>query len=328
MSQLRPALLALLCGLALPAGALLIPGTHTGAITVVTGLVYHTVGDEALHLDLAYPTQDPASTNLTVALLYLHGGGFQSGDRSGYASAIRAMARQGVFAASADYRLADGSPGRKFPAAVLDAACAVRWIKAHAAEYRVDPARIGITGGSAGGNLALMVGLAPEIADADPARPHAQFDSRVRAVVNYCGPTDYLRLLESAHTADRLVVLKYLKGGNVPTVRASARAASPLYYVDPRDPPVLTLHGTRDRIVPFASAQSLDRAMRAAGVPHTLIPLPQGDHPGLGGPPYRDRIHQETFDFVRRHLADEPAQSAGGAGSSHPSAPGGTGSVR
>lgn len=326
MSQLRPALLALLCGLALPARALLLPGTHTGAIAVVTGVVYHTVGGQDLRLDLACPAQDPASTNLTAALLYLHGGGFQKGNRRAYAGPMRAMARQGVFAATADYRLADGSPGRKFPAAVQDAACAVRWIKAHAAEYRVDPRHIAILGGSAGGNLALMVALAPELADAETNRPYAEFDSRVCGAINFCGPTDYLRQLEAEKSPDRMSVFRYLRGGTLRALRASARAASPIYQLDPADPPVLSLHVTGDRVVPFANAEALDEAMKAAGLSHVLVPIVGDQHAGVI---YQDQVDRETVAFLRRLLSDPPAQSAtGGAGSSKPSAPGGTGSVR
>jgi acetyl esterase/lipase len=280
------------------------PGAFSGAITQELGVVYRTVDGADLKLDLAYPAQDPKSTTNTVAILYVHGGGFQTGGRRDYAAQVQAVARRGIFAASVDYRLADGTPQRKFPAAVQDVACAVRWIKAHAAQYHVDASRIGITGGSAGGNLALMVAVAPELWDADTNRPYAEFDSRVKAVVNYCGPTDYLTMLRAKRGTTREDVIKYLKGGSAKAVIASAREASPVYHLDPTDPPILTLHGTADTMVPYENATRLEKAMKAAGLSHRLIPLPNGDHPGLGGISYRDKVSQETYDFFLKHLVD------------------------
>lgn len=265
-------------------------------------IVYDSKFGENLKLDLAYPVDLPVEGQLRPAVIYVHGGGFVRGNRQGYSNEIEQAASRGFVAITVDYRLADGRDSHRFPAAVNDVGTAVRWLKANAGQYHVDPDRIGITGGSAGGNLALMVGLAPEVADRDAGRSYSEYDSSVKAVVNYCGPTDYLEMVKARRKADPLHIKKYLKGKSVRQLKASAKKASPVYYLDKDDPPVLTLHGDIDTVVPYANAKKLDKAMKEAGLNHQLIELTGADHPGLSKIRYRDRIAEETLNFFSKHL--------------------------
>lgn len=280
-------------------GSSVVPVASNGLVRLV-GVVFATNGGQRLMMDLVYPATNDSSAGLRPALIYVHGGGFTAGKRQSYARNVEWAARNGFVAATVDYRLADGRANTKFPAAIRDVAAAVRWLKTHAADHGVDPNRIALLGGSAGGNLALMAGLASEAWDQQPDRPWPDVDSRVQAIVNYCGPVDYVPMLSvKKKTATHLDVAKYLPGASPARKKEFARKAGPLPYLDEKDPPVLTMHGTADPVVPFHNAELLDQMMKEKGLRHRLVPLPGAGHDSFEDEPFKRVVDRETLAFLR-----------------------------
>ncbi len=217
-------------------------------------------------------------------LLWIHGGGWRGGSRADESPALP-FVDSGYVVASIDYRL---SGQAVWPAQIHDAKAAVRWLRAHAATLHLDTARIVAWGTSSGGHLAALLGVTTPadglegdvviVGPPDDARAHG---SHVRAVVNFYGPTNFLEYVPrrwSRHSS-----VGQLLGCAVKDCLDRARAASPLTYITPHDPPFFITHGTRDPTVPFSQAVTLDSALRAAGVPVLFVPLPGADH---GGPSF------------------------------------------
>ena len=193
-------------------------------------------------------------------------------------------------------------PKETFPAQVQDVKAAVRWVKRHAKDYDIDPDRIGAIGFSAGGHLALMLGLtAPSDGLEGPASDGAP-DSRVKAVVNFFGPTD----LAASDIPERSKPLvKDFLGGTAQEKPDLAAKASPLTYVSKDDVPVLTFQGTRDPLVPPTQATKLAKAMSDAGVPGRVELLIGAQH-GWGGHEL-ERTKAETFAFFDSYLKTSAA---------------------
>lgn len=261
-------------------------------------LTYGKGGDRDLKLDLARPEGDgPFPT-----LVFIHGGGWRGGSRAGYRAEIVEAAKRGYVAVTVSYRLTEpddqGTAKHPFPAQVHDVKCAVRWLRANAAKYHVDPDRIGATGGSAGGHLSLMLGLSDATAKLEGSGGHAEQSSRVQAVVNYFGPTDMSALYGTSGGA-RPIVASFL-GGTPEELRDRYLAASPTTHVSKDDPPVLSLHGADDRLVPPDQARALDKKMREAGAPHTLTILDGQGH-GFGGQASA-KARTALYEFFDKHL--------------------------
>ena len=214
-------------------------------------------GNEAWKLDLAMP-KEPAKA-ARPALVFVHGGGWRSGDKGLAKFLGQAVngAQKGYVCVSVNYRLSGEAP---FPAAVEDVKCAVRWLRAHAQDYGVDPNRIGAMGISAGGHLVLMLGLAPKEAGLEGDGPWQEFSSMVQAVVSSCGPASFI--------GGRLEFLNrpgaFLSGPEE-TLEERTKQASPITYVGPNAPPMLIIQGTDDNTVPVAQADNLVEALKAAG---------------------------------------------------------------
>lgn len=218
-------------------------------------------------------------------LLWMHGGGWRGGHRSDECPALP-FVDSGYVVASIDYRL---SGQAIWPAQIHDAKAAVRWLRAHAATLRLDTARIVAWGTSAGGHLAALLGVTTPADSLEGDVPIVKafgdttaHGSHVRAVVNYYAPTNFLEYLPRRWSRQSSV--GQLLGCAVKDCLDRARAASPLTYITPHDPPFFITHGTRDPTVPFSQAVTLDSALRAAGVPVLFVPVPGADH---GGPPFR-----------------------------------------
>lgn len=276
-------------------------------------IVYRRVGETVLKLDLIQPAGQPADPKVSErypAIVFVHGGGWYTGNREQYHNEMRVAAEHGYVAVTVTYRLTSppGGPGiNRFPAQISDIRAALRWLRAHAEEYQVDPNRIGIKGASAGGHLSLLAGVLDEsqIPDSsDEPQEHKDQSSRVQAVVNYYGPTDLPELYAAATKAGPM--LEQLLGGTPVTVPELFHLASPVAHLSPDDAPVLTIHGGRDRVVPESQARRLDEKARDAGVSHELLILPDQAH-GFGGTD-RDRATEATYAFFDRHLKERQQQ--------------------
>jgi acetyl esterase/lipase len=267
-------------------------------IEVAEDLVYETVGDRELRLDLARPA---GAEGPVPAIIAIHGGAWRGGDKADLRNLLAELAGAGYVAISPEYRFC---PEHTFPAQVHDVKAAVRWLKRNAEEYGVDPDRIGAVGFSAGGHLALMLGLTgPDDGLEGPGADDDGddgVDTRVHAVVNFFGPTDLM-------TDDLPPISVPLRndfiGGTPEEKPEEARAASPLTHVSAGDPPVLTFQGTADPLIPTAQATALASAMAEAGVPGRVELILGAGH-GFAGPDI-PRTKRATFEFFDRHLKGE-----------------------
>jgi acetyl esterase/lipase len=259
--------------------------------TAEQDIVYTKLGATELKLDLARPADGKGPF---PGILVIHGGAWRGGNKADVSPILPEFARHGYVAVSPQYRLC---PRETFPVQVHDVKAAVRWMKTNASKYRIDPNRIGAIGFSAGGHLAMMLGvtgpedgLEGEVASGAP-------DSRVKAVVNYFGPAD-LGAKDFPDISKPLV--RDFLGASPQEKPELAAKASPRTYVSQDDAPILTFQGTKDPLVPFTQAIGLAEAMTAAGVPGRVELLVGAQH-GWGGAEM-DRTKTETFHFLDRHL--------------------------
>lgn len=228
-----------------------------GGVVETKDIEYGRVGDRALLLDLYRPEkmEGPAP-----GLIFIHGGGWYAGDKRDYKYYTVRFAERGFVVATIGYRYSDEAP---FPGCVEDAKCAVRWMRAHAEELNIDPQRIAAIGGSAGGHLSMMAGYSSDVPELEGTGGHAEFSSRPDLVVNLYGPTD----ATVPELRDNPIGYRFLRKTYEEDPELYRRL-SPLYYVDPSDPPTLVIHGTVDSIVPVEQADLLVEKFIETGVPH------------------------------------------------------------
>jgi acetyl esterase/lipase len=280
--------------------ALAIAPVTAGEITVVPNLTYATVGEVNLQLDLAMPKEGDGPF---PAIVFIHGGGWSGGSRHAFRMKMEEAARRGYVAATVSYRLTQpdketGKPKEPFPAQIHDCKAAIRWLRAHADEYKIDPQHIGVTGASAGGHLSLLVGLTDKSDKLEGDEGHLDQSSRVQAVVNIFGPTDLSICYQSSPGA--VGFLKAFCAGTPEDARDQYLAGSPIQYVSRDDPPVLTVHGDKDTLVPPAQARILDERMKAAGAKHELMILPEQGH-GFQGDAAK-KADDAAWDFFAKYL--------------------------
>ena len=270
MSQLRNSLaLALVFLAAAPAAAQKdtpVPAT----VTFEKGIEYTNPDNQHLQLDLARPKTGDGPF---PCVLCIHGGGFRAGNRQGYDGLIVRLAEKGYVAVTVSYRLAPKYP---FPAAVHDTKAAVRWLRANAKTYHIDPARIGVTGGSAGGHLAQFLAVTADVKEFEGDGGNPKESSAVTCVVNVYGPSDFTK--SYGKSVDAAEVLPLFLGGNLEKARARHVKASPLYWVTPNAAPTLCVHGTDDKYVAVEQAEWLVDKLKAAGVEAELLKLDGAGH--------------------------------------------------
>jgi acetyl esterase/lipase len=268
-------------------------------VLVQDNVEYANPDGQHLQLTLARPSKGAGPF---PAVLCIHGGGFRAGSRQGYNALIRRLASRGYVAATVSYRLAPKYP---FPAAVHDVKAAVRWLRAHAADLKLDPNRIGAHGGSAGGHLAQFLGVTADIPEFE-GEGNRQVSSRVSCVVNYYGPSDFTQ--SYGKSVDAAEVLPLFLGGNLEQARGRHVQASPLYWVSPRSAPTLCVHGTRDNYVAYEQATWLVERLKAAAVEAELLSLEGAGH-GFSGEA-ATRAEAAMVSFFDRHLKPEARTNA------------------
>lgn len=272
--------------------------TAAEEIEVQKAIVYGKGGDVALKLDLARPKSEGPHP----AIVFIHGGGWRAGSRGGYRAEIERAAKRGYVAVTVTYRLTqpdkNGKAKHPFPAQVHDVKCAVRWLRANAKKYAVDPQRIGATGGSAGGHLSLMLGVTDGTHKLEGNGGYPDRSSRVQAVVNYFGPTDMAFLASSSKGA--APILASFLGGGPKEAKAAYTASSPITYASKDDPPTLTLHGAVDTLVPPSQASRFDARMKEVGAKHTTI-LYEGQGHGFRGET-NQTARTAMYEFFDKHL--------------------------
>ncbi|MDB6118865.1 MAG: mlhB [Verrucomicrobiaceae bacterium] len=247
--------------------------------------------DQHLQVNIAQPKE---ATGPFPAVVCIHGGGFRAGKREGYDKLLLTLAQHGYVAITVTYRLA---PEFKFPAAVYDCKAAVRWLRANAAKYHVDPANIGTMGGSAGGHLAQFLGVTEGVKQFD-GEGNLDQSSAVKCVVNFFGPSDFTK--SYGKSVDAAEVLPLFLGGDLTTKLKEHIIASPLYWVTPAAAPTLFLHGTADQYVAFEQAQWICDKLKAAQVETELVPFEGALH-GLKSVP-TEKTDALMIDFFDKHL--------------------------
>jgi len=237
----------------------------------------------------------PKEPGLHPAILAIHGGGFRAGSRKGYQSTCAMLVQHGYVCATADYRLAPAAP---FPAAVYDVKAAVRYLRANAARLGVQEAKIGVMGGSAGGHLALFLGVTGNVPEFEGDGPNRDQSSRVSVVVDYYGPSDLTR--SYGRSVDAAEVLPLFLGGDVAHARAMHLRASPLFWVTPDAAPTLAIQGTKDRYVNYEQSVWMIDRLLAAGVEAELESIEGADH-GFKGADL-ERADKRMLGFFDRFL--------------------------
>lgn len=268
---------------------------------------FGTGGDVKLLQHVARPK---GVTSLVPGIVCIHGGGWTQGNRNDFREVVNEFASAGYVATTIEYRLA---PEHRWPAQIEDCKCAVRWMRAHASQLGVDPDRIGVMGGSAGGHLAALVGLMEPSDGLEGEGGWADQSSQVQAVVNFFGPTDLLKEFEHQEKGKVLAalvkhdvnVLQQFLGGTPQQVPEAYKMASPMTHVSRYDPPMLILQGTHDILVPYDQSLKLAAALARNGNKGRLELIFGAGH-GWDGPEL-DRTKLAIFEFLRMHLAASPA---------------------
>jgi acetyl esterase/lipase len=263
---------------------------------VYPDISYVTGGHELQKLDLYLPEQ---GENLPL-ILWIHGGAWRSGGKEQLqASQLFDFLAEGYAVASVDYRL---SQHAIFPAQIQDCKAAVRWLRAHAERYGLDPDRFGAWGPSAGGHLVALLGTAGDVGEFETGE-NLNYSSRVQAVADFFGPTDFLQM--DAHRLPEGLVHGLpdspearLVGGLIEANRDKVAQANPITYVSEDDPPFLIVHGDSDPLVPHHQSELLADALRKADVPVVFYTVKGGRHGGFSDP----KVRQLVKDFFAEHL--------------------------
>lgn len=261
-------------------------------VTFDTGIEYANPDGQHLQLNIARPKK---SDGPVPAVLCIHGGGFRAGKRESYDAQCIRLAQHGYVAMTVSYRLAPKFP---FPAAIHDVKAAVRWARANATKYQIDPERIGVTGGSAGGHLAQFLGVTADVKEFEGKGGNADQSSKVACVVNVYGPSDFTK--SYGKSVDAAEVLPLFLGGNLETARKRHIQASPLYWVTPNAAPTLCIHGTNDKYVAHEQAVWLIDKLKAASVEAELVTLEGAGH-GFQGKD-AEKAEKAMFAFFDGHL--------------------------
>ncbi len=248
--------------------------------TLVPNVTYATASNTELKLDLYLP-RNPAGA--VPVVVYFHGGGWVEGRKEGNSLHLLPWLTMGWAAVNVEYRLARSAPA---PAAVEDVRCALRWIGVHCRQYGLDSSRIVLTGHSAGGHLALIAGMLPEASPFNRQCPSEEShrwrdgvepEVKAAAIINWFGITDVNDVLEGVNA--KHYAIEWF--GSSADRAELAKQLSPLSYVRSGLPPILTVHGDADPIVPYDEAVRLHAALDKAGVPNQLVTIHGGGHGGF-----------------------------------------------
>lgn len=261
---------------------------------------------QSLHLLL--PKQRKAGEKLPV-VVWIHGGAWRAGDKNSGIGRLRPYVSSGRYiGASIGYRLSDEA---QWPAQIHDCKAAVRWLRGNAEKYGIDPERIGVFGSSAGGHLVAMLGTSSGVKKLEgDLGVHDDQSSKVQCVVNFYGPAEMLTMNDHDSTMDHDAPdspESKLLGGTLQEIKELAREASPITHISKDDPPMLHIHGTADKLVPYPQSVVFDKALRKAGCTTALLTVKDGGHGGFRNPKVDETV-QRFFDHHLRGIkADIPS---------------------
>lgn len=256
--------------------------------------VYGVANNYQLKLDVwqQHNAKEPLPT-----VIYIHGGGWIWGDRTGAVPQLLPYLEKGWNAVNVEYRMANVSLA---PAAVADCRCALRWVIQHAKEYGIDANRLVLTGHSAGGHLSLITAMLDQSAGLDSNCPGTE-PLKVAAVVNWYGISDVTDLLFGPNYKNYADMWLGTQANRVDV----AKRVSPLTYVRKDLPPILTIHGDADDVVPYSHATRLHAALDKVGATNKLITIKGGKHGGFSDADYQS-AYEQVFQFLDRNV--QPTQ--------------------
>jgi acetyl esterase/lipase len=278
-----------------------VPTAFPDGVTMHRDVVYQTLPGYRPQIVDVYV---PATPGPHPLVLYIHGGGWMgghtrhSGALADFPKVLAALAAEGFTVASLEYRL---SGEAAFPAQLKDSNAALRFLRAHAADYRIDPKRVGVWGGSAGGHLAALTALTCRNTELDPASAN---DGCVQAAVTWYGVYDFTGMTATPDGNAAGARLLHCAGTCPPD---KIRMVSPVSYIDAKDPPFLLIHGNDDKVVPVAQSHTGEATLKKAGVSVESIYIPGVDHSFIGANPAATRdatlwATNATFDFFHAKL--------------------------
>lgn len=257
-------------------------------------VTYGVANNYALKLDV-WQRKDAKTPPPT--LIYYHGGGWIFGDRTGATLYFLPYLAMGWNVINVEYRMASVSPA---PAAVEDCRCALRWAVRNAKQYNIDTKKIVLTGHSAGGHLSLIAGMLPEGTGLDnncyAASKYGDVKIEVAAIVNWYGVSDVNDLIQGPNLKNYSMMWL----GSQTDAEATAKRVSPLNYVRAGLPPVFTIHGDHDDVVPYDQSVRLHKALTAAGVSNELVTIKGGGHGQFSDAQLED-AYAKLYAFLREH---------------------------
>jgi len=269
-------------------------GSITAPYRIVPNITYITANNYDAKLDV-YSRTDTQAPQPTI--IYIHGGGWTAGAKETQLFNLFPYLEMGWNAVNVEYRLARVSGA---PAAVEDCLCALRWVIRNAKQYGFDTTKLVVSGGSAGGHLALTTGMIPASAGLDRQCPGTE-ELKVAAIVDWYGITDVADLLEGENM--RTYAVQWL--GATPNRVEIAKRVSPLTYVRPGIPPIISIQGDADPTVPYSHSVHLMEALQKAGVDHELVTIPGGKHGN-----FTRAENQKAFVAIKAFLARHGMTSA------------------
>ncbi len=251
-------------------------------ITAIKNVTYKTIDSGDLQLDI-YKRKDlegPAPT-----MIFIHGGAWKKGKREDYLPYLIDYAKKGYITITISYRFSNVA---KFPAAAQDVSCAIKWVKSNAAEYGIDPDRIAVVGGSAGGHLALLIGYGGDesVFNQDCK---SEVSSDVKVIVDFYGPVD----MTTPYAVGTEEVLSFM-GTTYEKNPALYKLSSPSTFISSDDPPTLIFQGTIDALVPVSQSDSLNSWLQQVGVPH--------DYHRLKGWPHTMDAAKEVNEYCQFYV--------------------------
>ena len=248
-------------------------------------------------LDIYQPSQRNAEK--LPAIVFIHGGGWRQGDKMMGGRRVVPFVRSGNYVGiSVGYRLSDEAI---WPAQIHDVKAAIRFIRANADKYGIDPQKIGLIGPSAGGHLVLMLGTSGDVPELEgELGEHVGTSSRVTCVANLFGVAELGAMVGQESNIDRRRADSpeaLLLGGLISENKEKARQASPVTWITPDDPPVLSVHGDVDRVVPYDQSVRLDKALENEGVTSYFVTVRGGGHGDFG-----DAAAEPLRQFFAKYL--------------------------
>ena len=256
-------------------------------------VVYGSANNTPLKLDIWYPRDNP---NPTPTLVYIHGGGWIFGSKEGAVYQFLPYLERGWRVVNVEYRMAGNSLA---PGSVEDTRCALRWMYRNAKQWNFDTSKIVLTGHSAGGHLSLITGMLPDGTALDNRcygdAKYGDVPMKVAAIVNWYGISDVNDLIRGPNLKNYAAMWM----GAMPNAAEVAKSVSPLTYVRAGLPPIITIHGDKDDVVPYAHATRLHDALNKTGNINKLVTIPGGGH-GM----FEQKAYETSFEEIWKFLKD------------------------